>query len=209
MDNAYMLSLSPDDYIRMKVVAALKEKMISSPFNKITVSELCTMTKISRSTFYRLFPDINGVAFWELMRLSKLAIDRHPMTADLVQSFRDQYRLFFEYLLQEKDFFQRLAKEMDHASYGAVYQSSRRYRREWMLEYIRNYSIDGVDKLTEFQVDFVLYGISNVIAAWAAGGMEEDPDTVASYITTCFPERLRTTLQACARAAANSSGVPD
>ena len=194
MDQAYLLSLSHDDFTRMKIVSALKEEMASKPFRKVSVSALCSRADVARSTFYRLFADLDDVVSWELARVMKLSRDEYPMTIDWRQSTVDQNRRYFELLLEDRAFYQQVHKEMSHADYGATYLSTQRHYREEMLALIRKHAPECADALCEFQVDFFMYGASNSIASWAAGGMVEAPDVLAESLMTCVPARLEETL---------------
>lgn len=188
--DAYLLSLSKDDFERMKIVSALKGMMVNEPFESVTVTALCKEAHVSRSVFYRLFADLTNVVFWELQRLMQ--------RASIEVSSEDGWRKattvgisnYFSYLLEEADFFQRIHREMSHDDSSAVYHSTRRYFRDRQLAIIREVSGHEPDNRCVFEINFFICGVSNAVAAWAAGGMKEAPDVIAERIIGCMPTYL-------------------
>lgn len=51
---------------KQALAAALKEKMLTKPFSKITVSELISACNINRKTFYYHFSDTHALLKWTL-----------------------------------------------------------------------------------------------------------------------------------------------
>lgn len=97
---------------------------------------------------------------------------------------------YFERLLEEPDFFQRIHREMRHDDYSAVYQSMRRYYRQHQLDQLASALGADPDERCMFEVNFFVYGTSNAIAAWAASGMKQRPRVLAESIVGCVPPHL-------------------
>ena len=201
MDESYLLTLSSEDFTRLKLVQALKEELRSAPFSQATVTALCKRAGIQRTSFYRYFNDINDVAHWELFRIMRLTAVEHPLRADWRASAAELLEACLEQLRKDEEFFQRIHKEMSHTDYSSVYLSVRRHYREEILRIIGAHAPDPVDEDLEFEVDFFIYGTSNAIAQWASEGMDEDPAKVARRIFACVPPHMSDVLDACAKTA--------
>lgn len=52
--------------IKYKLANAMKECMVSSPVEKITVKEICDTCGVTRQTFYRNFQDKYDLINWNL-----------------------------------------------------------------------------------------------------------------------------------------------
>ena len=195
MDDSYLYSLSPDDFTRMKIVRGLKRAMESSRYGDVTVTAVCKLAGVQRSTFYRLFDNLDDVVYCELSRLSAISIREAPAGGDWRDSIVRQQTAYLSHLKEESEFFQRIHKEMSHTDYGAVYQSMRRYYADQLRSFITKRRPDLLNRECEFAIEFFIYGTSNSIAAWAASGMKESPRFVAENMQQCMPENLGTALQ--------------
>lgn len=188
--DAYLRSLSKDDFERMKIVSALKELMVEEPFDAVTVTRLCKAAGVSRAVFYRLFKDLNDVVFWELFRLMRRSIEETSEAQNWREASVCALETYFSFLLEEQGFFQRIHREMSHDDYSAVFQSTRRFFRQRQLELVESAQGHAPDDRSVFEIDFFIYGVSNAIAAWAGGGMKEPPRVVAERIVNCMPSYL-------------------
>lgn len=47
-----------------RVIAALKDKLVTTRYPKVTVNELCLRARISRNTFYANFEDMDESFAW-------------------------------------------------------------------------------------------------------------------------------------------------
>ena len=56
--------------IKYKLANAMKECMVSSPVEKITVKEICDTCGVTRQTFYRNFQDKYDLINWYLYNYS-------------------------------------------------------------------------------------------------------------------------------------------
>lgn len=185
----FLLSLSKDDFMRMKIVEALKEALESTPFEKVTVTALCEKARISRAAFYRLFENINDIVYWDLIHIMEEAVRRYPPRGDWRQTAIKQIRGALESLQEERSFYQRIYKEIGYKEYASAYRGIQRYVRSQLLEAVQRHS-PILDSSCKFDIDFFACGANNAVATWAFTGMQEPTGTVAENIVACVPPRL-------------------
>ena len=190
MNTSNLLSLSKDDFLRMKLVKALITKMESIPFAKITVSSLCKDAGVSRATFYRLFENINEVACWDIIHDMESAARQHPLDDDWRKTAAEQIKAALELLLEEKFFFQRFYKEVAHTDYTAAYLRIQRYVQRELLRLVQASGGGLEGPGCEFEIVFWACGANNAVATWSATGMKEPPAYIAENVVNCIPVRL-------------------
>ncbi len=151
-----------------KIEKAFVERLQSQELNQITVSDLCQMTGLNRSTFYANFMDIYDLA-------DKV---RHKLEDEFSALFAD-YDVYHEHggalkmftHIKENQLFYntyfKLCYESDHLV--SIYDAARA-EQELQNKHIR------------YHIEFFRNGLNAIIKMWLAGGCVESPEEMAQII---------------------------
>ncbi len=135
----------------MLLRSALFQLLASTPFEKITMTELCSEAMIPRSTFYRHFEDK-----YDLQRYSLQCLLAELHFNDDVLYFRspDSIREFLIALIQ------MLEQDLDH--YRKVYQTNQdgvlmKMIREYMIQIVTGMLRESEQKGCRFKIDLPIF----------------------------------------------------
>lgn len=189
MANKDMLALSKDDFMRAKIIASIKDLLLTTSFQKLTVTNICEHAGISRSSFYHLFTDIHDALDWETGRLFKKASEQYPFSTDWRIDLTNQITAFMKYELEEPLVFKKIASGMSLVEPSAIFLRTRRRRNQMFLGIIEQWQGKPADRRCEFEIEFFVFGESTAVANWACS-MKESPELIAKYIVGCIPTYL-------------------
>lgn len=171
--------------IQDSVIALVQE----NPFHKITLTEVCRLAEINRTTFYKYYTDIYD---WK-EQLERECLSR---TSDVVLS-ADAPTSVNEILTRQ---FQDMK---DNAQlYGLI--SSPNFE-SGVLDMCLSMCLEKADADTTlfegYETDsrrrwnchYVVYGMRGVITCWLKDGMKEEPKVLASYCTEWMYKLLTST----------------
>ena len=169
---------------RLRVMQALKQLLKNRDFSSIKVCELCKAAKISRTTFYVYFEDVDGVVqwLWDDLCSRSLYIINDSLT------WHDGHLTMMRGLLDERDLFQRAFAQKGYQSlfsYG--------YRQS-LLIHIANIEKRINRSLTEaelFELDYTIRSLSTMTSKWAEEGMEIPPEQLAALFDRFIPAFAR------------------
>ena len=94
-----MICESSSQRTKQALVAALKEKMKSKPFSKITVRELIEACGVNRKTFYYHFEDIYALLRW-MFEEEAIQVIKH---FDLLVDWEDAIGFTCDYIQENRD----------------------------------------------------------------------------------------------------------
>lgn len=198
-DEEMLLSLSKPDFMRKKIIAAIKELLLTNPYQKITVKQVCELANISRSSFYHLFSDIEDALDWEFGRLFSVAIKNHPITDDWRKDIFNMASWFLQQIKEEGYFFRKIALDMSRVDYNSIFSRTRRRFVQMFFDYITDYLGTEPDERCAFEINFFVFGASDVIANCMIAQNETSADLV-DRLTACVPEYLARVLDASSAA---------
>lgn len=195
MVNENLLSLSKDNFMRSKIVAALKRQLAEMPLDKVTVTSVCDCAGISRSSFYNLFTNINDVISWEFSRLVDETFDVHQ-NHDWRESFTLHIVAMCNAMLADAKVYKRLGKNMDRVEYNSAFSHTHELWIKIFTNIIKQGNSELLDKLCAFEIEFFFCATSNTIANWMTT-MKENPEKLARNIVACIPEHLGSVIDSC------------
>lgn len=110
----------------------MADLMETTPLEKLTVSQICKASGISRSSFYRCFEDKYAVAQWHIQFVHLNGVDQIGRTLSWYEGYFRTEADFVKY----KRFYAGASKKSD---YNTIDESIPRCRKETLIETIRDY----------------------------------------------------------------------
>lgn len=152
-----------------KIQKAFIDLLQTRELAQITVSDLCKITGLNRSTFYANFLDVYDLA-------DKV---RHSLESQFTDLFADYDPYhehsgalrFFTHIRENQLFYKTYFKLCYNSSHLVYHYDARRAQQE----------MDN--KLVQYHIEFFRNGLNAIIKLWLAGGCVETPEEMAEVIT--------------------------
>lgn len=169
--------------IKYKLANAMKECMVSSPVEKITVKEICDTFGVTRQTFYRNFQDKYDLINWYFDKI-------------LIESFHQmgEGSTVYESLVKKFEYIR-----MEHLFFKAAFKNDEQNNlKEHDFELIRQFYIDQIegkshrkisDKLL-FQLEMYCQGSVFMTTQWVLGNKNFTPQELAGLLADAMPKEL-------------------
>lgn len=174
---------------RITVVSAANSLCAGSSFREVSLDSICARAGISKSSFYRLFPDKQDIAYWALSVPALLGVGETGRTLTCLEGVR--------YTLGGLATFKNLCV---HAleNPGDLVPGDRLH--PMMMGKLRrtirdHHGVEADDRL-EFEIRWNSAAAVSVIREWLVAGCDVDVGEMASRIVGCCPSRLRAILDA-------------
>lgn len=191
--NEDLLSMSKDDFLRHKILASVKELLLTTTLHKLTVTAICEHAGISRSSFYNQFTDLNDALDWEFGRLYYLALQESPFKDDWRKDMAAQIICIMRQMQKEEAVYKRIGKGMSLTDYNSIFQRTCRRTVRLLLSTIQLRCGEAADERCVSQIEFFVRGKSFTIANWMIS-MKESPESIAQMIVDCIPAYLASVL---------------
>lgn len=191
--NDDLLSMSKDDFLRHKILASVKELLLTTTLHKLTVTAICEHAGISRSSFYNQFTDLNDALDWEFGRLYYLALQESPFKDDWRKDMAAQIICIMRQMQKEEAVYKRIGKGMSLTDYNSIFQRTCRRTVRLLLSTIQLRCGEAADERCVSQIEFFVRGKSFTIANWMIS-MKESPESIAQMIVDCIPAYLASVL---------------
>ena len=159
-----------------KIEKAFMGLLQTKKLGEITVSELCKLTELNRTTFYANYADVYELA-------DKL---RQSLENNVAEMYKDEIAVGFN----SNDYL-RLFRH--------IYDNQLFYKTYFKLGYTRDYQIlhyDAEQAEEHFQGRFIRYhceffraGITKIIEMWLEGGCRETPEEMDEIIRSEYRGR--------------------
>ena len=160
-----------------KIEKAFMELLQSKELSEITVSQLCKITGLNRSTFYANYMDIYDLA--------------NKLRKALEDNFEQMYSAEIEQGFNSNDYL-RLFRH--------IYENRLFYRTYLKLGYAHEYRIFTYDtalarehfgnRFIEYHCEFFRAGITKIIEMWLEGGCKESPEDMEEIIKSEYRGRV-------------------
>lgn len=168
--------------IQNTFISLLREKAL----NKITVKEICTLSEINRTTFYKYYADaydlmdkIEDAVLKELQDIMQQSMQEgiYKTLIQILEKMKENGQLYMTLFSKNGDInfptkiFQMCYKE-SAAHINQQFSSLTDAEKTWMYVY-------------------VVQGSSGILNYWIAGGMEQSPKEVAGFIENLIASTLK------------------
>ena len=161
---------------RRDSVAAIEKAFIQllqeREFQEITVSDLCKLTSLNRSTFYANFEDIYALADHMRVRLeAEFSVQFDPVTNTAADGGSAAVRMFTH--IRDNQLFYQTYFKLGYADQNRILT----YDRARAEKDFHNLHID-------YHIEFFRAGLNAIIKRWLAGGCKESPEEMADILKT-------------------------
>lgn len=150
-----------------KIERAFVELLQTRELKEITVSDICKITGLNRSTFYANFLDIYDVA--DKLR-DKLESDFSSMFNDEIDREQDGALRMFTHIKENQVF------------YKTYFKLGYDERHQVMVYDMKRAQEDFDNKNIKYHIEFFRNGINAVIKMWLSGGCAETPEEMAEIL---------------------------
>ena len=173
-------------YSKRVIREALYSLMREKPLNKITVTEICRLADVNRSTFYAYYTDIDQLhtsiikSFYAMQRAYMNAVlkyleDKGDITALPVADFRVIALMYLEQVRDNKDLYKFIFNgnsmpQIMSSFYSVFFRELRKKVPPEMHEHFRH------------SFWFASGGTSQTLTTWLDGDCAEPPESLARYL---------------------------
>lgn len=150
-----------------KIEKAFVELLQNNELNQITVSDICKITGLNRSTFYANFLDIYDLA--DSIR-KKLEEDFSQLFTNTSTREQNGALKMFTHIKENQLFYKtyfKLGYDQEHAV---------------MIYDVERAETDFNNKNIKYHIEFFRNGINAIIKLWLNGGCKESPEEMAEII---------------------------
>lgn len=159
------------------IIAVFIDLLKKKALNKITVSEICKLSDINRTTFYLHYLDI-----YDLMEKTEKEMSTQIgsiFTAQNDLSIGERFILLFEFILTNRDFYTAF---LNHAHHSSVINFLLPEGAEVSLQnIIHEFGYPSME-IYQYHQSFFLSGLTAVIRLWLSGGCKETPAQLLQII---------------------------
>ena len=142
---------------------------------EISVSMICEMAELNRSTFYANYIDIYDLAE-KIKKNMEIEFAQFQLSNNSKQDY-DGYLSMFKYIKNNQIFFKTYFKLEDISM-----SKPTEYRIDLAEKYYDNKYID-------YHIEFFRAGLNAVIKKWLAGGCKESPEVINEIITSEYKNK--------------------
>ncbi len=167
--------LSCSEITKRKIAAALKELMQTTPFEKITVSDISNKCDMHRQTFYYHFHDRYELLDWLLYNeiISKL-VDNFSY-----ETMEENFLIIFNTIYNDKKFYQNAVKINMGDVYSYLSKIATTQFEKLIEDIIKKNHLNTVDDDHSAVAEFFGFGLGGVIISWISKGIKETPEDMA------------------------------
>lgn len=160
-------------YTKNMIARSLLQLLRQKPFDKITVSDICRLAEINRSTFYRYYRDVYDL-MEQLIRttLEDILLELERMDEHLENKIRYIFATLYRYkdiwiLLRDQQVFQKISLNIFDFFAKAQPASAEPNGRSPLFY-------------------FIFYGYNGLFKYWLNHNMQETPEEISDYAVALF-----------------------
>ena len=169
--------------MKYKLANAMKELLVHTPVDKITVKQIVDQCDVTRPTFYRHFKDKYDLINWYFDKLVLKSFEQIGVSHTIGESLTQK----LEFIQEEKAFFTEAFRSDDR-------NSVKEHDFELILEFYSNLIFQKTgrrpDAETSFLLEMYCRGSIYMTVKWLLGGMKFPPAQLAKQLVLGMPEKL-------------------
>lgn len=163
-----------------KLAQALESLLEHQPVLKISVSDICAESDLSRQTFYRHFKDIYDLVDWQHGENMHLALQIFAANKDIEEVFR----ITMQIMCGHRNFYQQIICMEGANSFASCYST------KFKDMYLKLANIDNIDDEIMFSIDIYAMGAAQIILEWIQDMTAQLPEDVAKKLAGSIPANL-------------------
>lgn len=173
--------------MKMNILSCTNELVRKIDYEKLTISDICKESHISRQTFYKCFDGKNSILPWYITNIHKEYFGAIGQTLTWSEAIRLSFRFSHRRLDLDTCFFKSSAAE---AAIGEIARSM----SEVLESDARRKGVRLTDEL-RFQITHWSWLFSHAIAEWNASGQAVAGETFGRYLESTVPSGLHEALE--------------
>lgn len=159
-----------------RIEKAFMELLQTRELNEITVSDICKLCGLNRSTFYANFADVYDLA--DKMRVHLEEEVNRLYESETVQKINsNDYLRLFRHIRDNQLFYRTYFKLGYDNQFKLKYYDIHQAQRHFDNQYI------------EYHVEFFRSGFNAIVKMWLAGGCRETPEEMEAIIRSEYQGR--------------------
>ena len=159
-----------------RIEKAFMELLQTRELNEITVSDICKLCGLNRSTFYANFADVYDLA--DKMRVHLEEEVNRLYESETVQKINsNDYLRLFRHIRDNQLFYRTYFKLGYDNQFKLKYYDIHQAQRHFDNQYI------------EYHVEFFRSGFNAIVKMWLAGGCRETPEELETIIRSEYQGR--------------------
>lgn len=159
---------------KQRLSDALKKRMLTQPFSKITVSQVLEDCNLTRPTFYYHFKDMNGLVMWmmqgEVFSLFHLGADCPTFESGMI--------ILIDHLYDNKRLFKSLSSGFSEKEFVIVFYSEAKAMTLHFIEKLCG-SIPASKADIDFIAEFFTHAVVNTFLSWIENDYPMPPKELA------------------------------
>lgn len=159
-----------------KMENAFVELLQDREINKVSVSDICRIASVNRTTFYANYQDIYALADAVFKRLEEEILGLYRAEWEQQRSTHDFYKLFCH--IQANQPFYKTYFKLHTDNYFQTFGYDER-------EAAAFYASEHID----YHIEFFGAGLNAVIKKWLNGGCRETPEEICAIIEAEYKNR--------------------
>ena len=168
---------------KYKLAGAVRELMVFTPVDRITVKQIVERCDVTRQTFYRNFKDKYDLINWYFDKLVLQSFEQigvgHTVGESLTQKF--------EFIRSEKAFFTEAFRSDDYNS-GKEHDFS--LILQFYMSLIARKTSRPLSEELEFLLEMYCRGSVYMTEKWVLGGMKDSPAQMSYKLVEAMPPKL-------------------
>ena len=160
-----------------KIIKAFIELLQERDLRDITVTEICSLSKLNRSTFYANYLDVYDLA--DKVK-EKLELDVSSLYKDETQNDynSDNFLKLFTHIKENQIFYNTYFKLGFDSSYKVV---------DYNIDLSKKYFDD---RFIEYHIEFFRSGLNAIIKAWLKNLCQETPEEMCLILKSEYQNKL-------------------
>lgn len=159
-----------------RIEKAFMELLQTRELNEITVSDICKLCGLNRSTFYANFTDVYDLA--DKMRVHLEEEVNRLYESETAQKFNsNDYLRLFRHIRDNQLFYRTYFRLGYDNQFKLKYYDIHQAQRHFDNQYI------------EYHVEFFRSGFNAIVRMWLAGGCRETPEEMEAIIRSEYQGR--------------------
>ena len=155
--------------MKYKLANAMKELLVHTPVDKITVKQIVDQCDVTRPTFYRHFKDKYDLINWYFDVLAQMSFKQMGISLTLREGLLKKFEFIKGEGLMEYD-------------YQCIYQ--------FYCDIIHKQGVDKIPEELEFLLRMYCRGSIAMTVEWATTGMKMSPEQLADQLIDAMPPKL-------------------
>ena len=168
---------------KYKLAGAVRELMVFTPVDRITVKQIVERCDVTRQTFYRNFKDKYDLINWYFDKLAIVSFRQMGVSLTLREGLIKK----FEFIKGERCFFTAAFKSEDHNS---LLQHDFDFIYEFYKDIIKKKYQKEIPPDIKFLLEMYCRGSIAMTVQWVTGGMKRSTEDMAELLVRALPPEL-------------------